>query len=408
MMASARNWLRTFDSLQDPSYRWFWISISTGFLAFQTQMVARGWLVYEMTDSPLALGLVAGAWGLSTLLLSPFGGLIADRVEKRNLIIAGQAFTGLLSLTIAILIAVEAIQLWHIIAASFIDGMILSLTMPARQAIIPELVERTRLLNAIAFNSTGMNITRIVGPILAGFLVKPISISGVFFVITGLYLLAIFAMRKVPATGKTPKPQQIGIIKDLAGGFAYVRRQPILIILLVLEFVVNLLGWPYATLMPVFARDVLGVGAEGLGALVSASGVGALLGSLGLASLGNFKRKGLLLLGFIILFGGGLILFSNSRIFSLSLLLLLITGSASTACFTMNNTLIQFNTSQEVRGRVMAIYMMMWTGESFGTLPVSAIAGVIGAPVTVSACGLLLALLAIGTLFAVSKLRRLE
>jgi MFS family permease len=384
------------------------MSITTGFLAFQMQMVARGWLVYEMTDSPLALGLVSVAWGLSTLLLSPFGGLIADRVEKRNLIIIGQALTALLSLAVGILIAVKAIQLWHLIAASFIDGMILSLTMPARQAIIPELVGRTRLLNAIAFNSTGMNITRIVGPILAGFLVKPISVSGVYFIIAGLYLSAIVTMRNVPTTGTAAKIQQASIIKDIAGGFSYVRHHPLLITLLTLEFVVNLLGAPYATLMPVFARDVLGVGAAGLGTLVSASGVGALLGSLGLAFLGNFRRKGLLLLGFIIVFGGGLILFSNSGLFLISLLLLLVIGGASTACFTMNNTLIQMNTSQEVRGRVMSIYMTMWTGESFGTLPVSAIAGIAGAPLTVSACGLLLALLAVGTLFAVPNLRRAE
>jgi len=384
------------------------MSITTGFLAFQMQMVARGWLVYEMTDSPLALGLVSIAWGLSTLLLSPFGGLIADRVEKRNLIIIGQALTGFLSLAVAILIAVKAIQLWHLIAASFIDGVILSLAMPARQAIIPELVGRTRLLNAIAFNSTGMNVTRIVGPILAGFLVKPIGVSGVYFVIAGLYLSAIVTMQKVPTTGTVARIQPVSLIKDIAGGFAYVRRHPLLRILLVLEFVVNLLGWPYATLLPVFARDVLNVGAAGLGTLVSASGVGALLGSLGLASLGNFRRKGLLLLGFIIVFGGGLILFSNSGLFLASLLLLLVIGAASNACFTMNNTLIQINASPEVRGRVMSIYMMMWTGESFGTLPVSAIAGAIGAPVTVSACGLLLALLAIGTLFLVPNLRRPE
>lgn len=407
-MAPDRNWLGTFDSLRDPRYRWFWISISIGFLALQMQMVARGWLVYEMTDSPLALGLVSGAWGLSILLLSLFGGLIADRVEKRNLIIAGQALSGFLYLAVGILIAFGVIQLWHLIAASFIDGMILSLTMPSRQAIIPELVERTRLLNAIAFNSTGMNITRIAGPILAGFLVKPIGVSGVYFVTTALYLLAIVAMRKVPTTGTVTMVQRASIVKDLAGGFAYVRHQPILLTLLALEFVVNLLGWPYATLMPVFARDVLGVSAAGLGILVSAGGVGALLGSLGLASLGNFRRKGLLLFSFIIVFGGGLILFSNTRLLPLSLLLLLAIGGSSTACFTMNNTLIQVNTSQEVRGRVMAIYMMMWTAESIGTLPISALAGTIGAPLSVSACGLLLVLLAVATFFLVPNLRRLE
>jgi len=407
-MTPARNWLQTFDSLRNPVYRWFWVGISTGFLAFQMQMVARGWLVYEMTDSPFALGLVSGAWGLSTLLLSPFGGLIADRMEKRNLIIIGQALTGLLSLAVATLVSFKAIQLWHLIAASFIDGMILSLTMPARQAIVPELVGRTQLLNAIALNSTGMNITRIVGPALAGFLVKPINISGVYFVITALYLLAISAIRNVPTMETATRTQRANIIRDLADGFAYVRHHPILIILLALEFAVTLLGWPYMILMPVFARDVLGVSAAGLGTLVSVSGIGALLGSLALASLGNFRRKGLLLLGFIIVFGGGLVLFSNSRAFPLSLLCLLAVGAASTACFTMNNTLIQVNTSQEVRGRVMAIYTMMWTAESFGALPISAIAGAIGAPLAVSACGLLLALAAVGTFFLVPSLRRLE
>lgn len=405
---NTRGWRRTFSSLQILNYRWYWISNTTGFFAYQMQFVAQGWLVYEMTNSPFLLGIVTAAWALPTLILGPFSGVITDRVEKRNIIIANQTATVLISLAVTILIVTNAIQLWHLLAAALLSGVVFSLNMPARQAIVPELVGQKQLMNAIALNSSGMNATKIVGPALAGILVGFIGIPGVYMIITGCYVVTVGAMLKVPATGVAARTENTGVISDIAYGFTYVRHHSLVLMLLVLEFVINFLGWPYMILMPVFARDVFGVGAAGLGILMSATGVGALCGSLGLASLGDFRHKGLFLLGLFFLFGVGLVLFANSKVFYVSLFFLLIVGAVATASFALNNTLIQSNIAHKVRGRVMSIYMMTWTAESLGVLPMGALAEARGIPFAVSAAGLLLAISAIVVAILVPRLRQLE
>lgn len=406
--ATTMGWRRTFDSLRDRNYRWYWLSSLAGFFAYQMQLVTQGWLVYEMTDSPLLLGVVTATWGLPVLFLSPLGGVIADRMEKRNLIVAAQTVLVLISLVLAILISTNAIQVWHLIAASFLNGVVFSLSMPARQTIIPELVGEERLMNAIALNSVGMNITRVVGPALAGVLIGLIGVSGVYIIITGCYVVTAGAMLMVSATGVAARMKKAGVIRDLVEGLAYVRWHSIVLMLLVVELVIELFGWPYLILMPVFARDVFGLGAAGLGMLMSITGVGALFGSLALAFLGDFRRKGLLLLSFIFLFGLGLALFSNSESLYLSLLFLFIVGGVSIGCFTLTNTLVQSNTAHEVRGRVMSIYTMTWSVETFGALPIGALAETVGVSLAVSAGGLFLALLAIVALILVPSLRRLE
>jgi len=361
-----------------------------------------------MTDSPFLLGIVTAAWALPTLILGPFSGVITDRVEKRNIIIANQTATVLIALAVTILIVTNAIQLWHLLTASLLSGVVFSLNMPARQAIVPELVGQKQLMNAIALNSSGMNATKIAGPALAGILIGFIGIPGVYMIITGCYVVTVGAMLKVPATGVAARTENTGVISDIAYGFTYVRHHSLVLMLLALEFVINFLGWPYMILMPVFARDVFGVGAAGLGILMSVTGVGALCGSLGLASLGDFRHKGLFLLGLFFLFGVGLVLFANSKVFYVSLFFLLIVGAVATASFALNNTLIQSNIAHKVRGRVMSIYMMTWTAESLGVLPMGALAEARGIPFAVSAAGLLLAISAIVVAILVPRLRQLE
>ena len=403
----ARGWRKTFSSLQIRDYRWYWVSNVSGFFGFQMQLVARGWLIYNMTNSPLLLGIVTAAWALPTLILGPFGGVIADRVEKRNLIVLNQSVTVLITLAVTILIVTDAIQVWHLLTASILTGVVFSLNLPARQAIVPELVGEKKLMNAIALNSSGMNATKIVGPALAGILVGVIGIPGVYMLITVCYVGTVVGMLKVPHTGVTARKEKTSVMSDIAYGFRYVRHHSIIRVLLTLEFIVNFLGWPYMMLMPVFARDVLGRGASGLGLLMSAIGVGSLFGSLGLAYLGEVKRRGLFLLGLFFVFGLGLMLFANCKTFNLALFPLLIVGMMATAAFALNNTLILGNIDHEVRGRVMSIYMMTWTAEAIGVLPLGALAEVKGAPFAVSLDGMLLAILAVIIVATVPQLRKL-
>jgi len=403
-----KGWRKAFSSLQIRNYRWYWASSVSSFFGFQMQLVARGWLIYDMTSSPLLLGIVTAAWAVPTLIIGPFGGVIADRVEKRNLIVINQIVTVIITLAVTILIVTDAIQIWHLLTASILSGVVFSFNLPARQAIVPELVGEKKLMNAIALFSSGMNATKIVGPALAGILVGIIGIPGVYMIVTACYVGTVLAMLKVPPTGIIVRKGKTSVRNEILYGFRYVRQRSLIRVLLTLELIVNFLGWPYMMLMPVFARDVFGRGASGLGLLMSATGIGALIGSLGLAYLSDFKRRGLLLLGLFFVFGVGLILFSNCETFNLALFFLLIVGMTATASFALNNTLILGNIDHEVRGRVMSIYMMTWTAEAIGVLPLGALAEAKGVSFAVSLDGALLAILAVIIVATASQLRKLE
>jgi MFS family permease len=375
-------WLRTFASLRISNYRWLWISMTASFISMNMQTIARGWLVAEMTDSPLALGLVSSAFGAPLLIFSLFGGVIADRVKKKNLIIISQTGSLFIALIIAILIQMDVIAIWHLVTASLLMGVVFSFNMPAQQAIIPELVGEDSLMNAIALNSAMMNLCRIAAPSLAGFLVGIIGVAGVYWIVTGCYIVAISGPFMIRTSTTMAVRPAAPMRQDLVEGLRYVRHNPEILTLLAMAVIPVLFAMPYQMLMPIFARDVLDVGASGYGLLMSMAGAGALAGSLGIASLGNFQRKGLLLLGFGLIFGVSLVFFSISRSFPLSLVILLAVGVGSTGYMALNNTLIQLSTPHEVRGRVMSLFMMTFGLMPIGTLPAGAIAEVVGvAPV---------------------------
>ena len=401
-------WLKTFQSLRVGNYRWLWVSMIASFTAMHMQMIARGWLVAEMTNSPLALGLVGSAFAIPLLVFSLFGGVIADRVQKRNLLIITQACIFIVSLAIAILVHTGIIAVWHLVTASLLMGAIFSFNMPAQQAIIPELVGEQSLMNAIALNSAAMNLTRIAAPALAGLLVGIIGVAGVYWLIMACYIVSISGLLKVRVTATMAVRPAAPMREDLVAGLSYVRHNPTMVTLLALAIIPILFAMPYQMLMPIFARQVLDVGASGYGVLMSMAGVGALAGSLGIASLGNFRRKGLLLLGFGLVFGTALVVFSLSRSFSLSLIILLVVGVGSTGYMALNNTLIQLNTPHEMRGRVMSLFMMTVGLMPLGTLPAGAVAEVVGVAPVVGVGGAIVLLCMIVIALTQSRVRNLS
>jgi MFS family permease len=392
------------------------------------QIVDRGWLVYQMTNSPLALGLVSATFGVPILLFSMFGGAIADRLDKRQILIVTHIFLGAVTLMIAILISTGSIQFWHLMTAAFLTGLSFVFHGPTRQAIIPELVERGKLLNAISLNSTGMNLTRVVAPSIAGVLVSFIDISGVYYILVGRYVLAVAALYKISkermvapaymrkgsslAGGKISPPRLVtflpSIWADLKEGLSYMRHSPITLSLMAMAFVPLTFGLPYINLIPVFADDVFHMGPEGLGFLMAAAGVGALGGSLVIASLGDFRRKGTLLLTLALGFGLTLGFFGLSHNFGLSLVILVAVGAGGTGYMAVNNTLIQSNTPQEVLGRVMSIYMITFALMPLGTLPISAIAEAIGVGMAVAVGGAIIFIFTLAMIILRPSLRRLE
>jgi len=407
-LATSRGWLKTFDSLRIRSFRWYWYGMLAGFVAMQMQILAQGWLVYTLSDSALALGLVSAAWGLPVLIFSLFGGVITDRVEKRNLLIVTQGMVGALMLAVTILIATGLIQVWHMFLASLLSGTIMAFAMPGRQAIIPELVGRNELMNAIALNSSAMNLCRIGAPALAGVLIGLVGITGVYLIILLCHAIAISAFFMIPVSGTMALRPNTPMRQDLIAGLDYIRHSPTILSLLAMAFLVTIFGMPYATMMPVFTVEVFHTGATGLGILMSVTGVGALVGSLLIAYLGDYKRKGLLLTGTALLFGVSIVLFALAGSFYLSLFFLLFAGAGGTGYMAINNTLVQTNATHEVRGRVMSVYMMTWGLMPLGTLPTSWTAEALGAPLAVAAGGGLLAFLSLGLALLRPNLWHLE
>ena len=298
-------------------------------------------------------------------------------------------------------------MLWHLVAASVLSGIIWAFSLPARQAIIPELVERHRIMNAVAISSGAMHLSRVVFPALGGLLMSTLGTAVAYYVVVVCYMAAVVLLLKVPAAGGGASEANASMAFHLVEGLSYIRRSPVLVALLLMAVVPILFGMPYQMLMPIFAEDVLDVGARGLGFLMAAVGLGALVGSLLVASLGDFRYKGLLLLGSVLLFGVTLILFTLSTDFYLSLILLLCVGVVNTAYLSINNTLLQINAEDQVRGRVMSIYVMTFGFNGVGVLLVGEVAEHLDAPVAVAMGGALVVLFGLVMLLRRPMLRRL-
>ena len=385
--------IHTFDSLKEPSYRWLWLGMLGSFAGMQMQMLARGWLVVDKLDgSALDLGIVTSSNGLPLLVLSLFGGVISDRFPKRNLLIITQSCNGLIALLVALLIVTDRVQIWHMIVAAILTGTVFAFNMPGRQSLIPELVSKDKLSNAVALNSAGMNLNRIIAPGIAGILVAVIGLGGVYFMIVACYAFAAFTMLLVRPTRAPTPPRTTSIIQDLKAGLRYAKNDPRISSLLLLALVPLLFAHPYQALLPVFAKSVLGIESDGLGFLMGAVGVGAVSGTLVLASLSGSRNKGLKMIALLVVFGLALVLFARSGSFYLSLPALFLVGVGSMGYNALNHTLLLTTSTPEMRGRVTSIYMMSFGIMPLGVFPMTAAADAIGPPnaLTIGGAGLVL------------------
>jgi MFS family permease len=402
-----RGWVGPFISLRNPDFRWFLVAISGFFNGMQMGVVAQGWLVYTLTDSALSLGLISAAWGVPLVLFSLFGGMVADRMPKRNLIIVTQGAVCFLSLIMAVLVTTGLVRYWHLILGSVLSGTIMAFSLPARQAFISEVVGQWELLNAIALNSAVMNVCRIFSPALAGILLKLIGIPGVYWIIFTSYSLGAIFLTRIRSKAVPPERPIISKRKQLLSGLHYVRGQAILLILMVIAFVALIVGSPYQMLMPVFARDVFKAGGTGLGLLFSADGSGALIGSSLVSALGNFKHKGKLMLTGGMVFSIFLILFSQSGSLKAACLFLLLASVGGSILSMLTITLVMSNTPKDLVGRVMSLYMITWGLMPLGMLPAGALAEVFGAPIVVSTGGAILLIFLVIMAISQPRLKRL-
>jgi len=400
----------TFSALRHRNFRLWFIGQTLSMVGTWMQSVAQGWLVFQLTGSEFALGVISFIGTLPTLFLMLPAGALADRIPRRQVLLVTQTAMMLFAFILAALAATHTLQVWHIGVLAACLGVANSFDAPARQALAVEMVEdRADLMNAIALNATIFNLARVVGPAIGGVTLAAVGAAWCF-ALNGLSFMAVLVallMMKLPAMHREVRTDALTL--QIAEGLKYVWQTPVVRTATALVAVSSLFGFSYAVLLPAYAVDVLHVGETGLGALNTAIGIGALVGSLIVASMSRFSRKGLVLTAGSIIFPAVLILFAFSRSLWISLATLSVIGVAFVSQNAMGNTLIQIIVPDSLRGRVMAVYTLMFFGTApFGALQAGAIAQAFGpaAGVAVGA-GIALAF-ALFVFFAAPAVRQVE
>ena len=363
----------TFRSLRHRNYRLIWIGTLFSSSGQWIQQAALGWLTYDLTGSAALLGAVNGARSLPLLFLGPLGGVAADRFDKKRLMLTTQAFMVVISLIFATLIVTGLVEVWHIFVFTLLSGVGWAFNMPVRQSIVPNLVPREDMMNAMALNSAAFNVTRIGGPAVAGLMIAKIGPGENFFIQAAMYIgVSITVMQLSLPQFKTVTNRSIR--GGVTEGAKYVWHHPTLRTQMTLALVPVVIALPYVSLLPVVARDNLDKGPGGFGMMMSAPGIGAVASTLLLATMKDIQRKGLLLLGAVFAFGITLIAFAASvSIFEnyvLALLLLVVVGACQMVFMTTNQTVLQLTTPDEYRGRVMGLFML-----NQGLLPLGSLFG---------------------------------
>src|SRR6202522_3412678 len=352
------------------------------------QTIAQAWLVYRITGSSLLLGVVGFAGQIPIFILSPLGGLAADRWNRQKIVIGTQVASMLLAFVLAALTLLHIVKTWEIITLAALLGAVNAFDIPGRQSFLIEMVSRDDLMNAIALNSSMFNGARVIGPAIAGILVSRIGEGWCFFANGASYIAVIAALLMMKLPPYRPVPAGTSPFEHIAEGFRYIQRTAPILALITLIGIVSLVAVPYSVLMPIFADQILHRGAHGLGILMGSAGVGALLGALTLASRRGVKGLGTVVGFAAMAFGVSLILFAFSKIFWLSVVLLVPVGYGVMLQMSSSNTLIQAMVPDELRGRAMAMYPMMFMGMApIGSLLSGLFADWIGAPLTVAIGG---------------------
>ena len=411
---------QTFSSFKNPVYRIFFGAMVGQWAPMNMQMFARNWLLYRLTGSATILGAMSFANALPLLTLSLFGGVIADRVQKKYVLLIGQLSSAVVSLGIALPLTLGylspertftftgiVIPSWSLlVVASLLQGVIMALMMPSRQAILAEIVGEEELMNAVSLNTLGMNALRIFGPAGAGLLITAVGYDGVYYAMTALYLTSVIFIVFMPLTS-TMTISGGGALADAKAGISYIRHDKTILLILAFTLCAVILSMPYMMLLPVIADRVLNVAEAQTGWLVSVSGVGAIIGSLILASLPN-KKRGLMLLGSGLLLGLSLAGFSFSTFWYLSLGLIVLVGLGQTGRMTLGNTLLMYYVDDGYRGRVMSVYMMEFGLMSFGTFAAGVLTEKVGVQWALGGFALILTCLSFLALAFVPRLRKLD
>ena len=397
-------------ALRYPAYRAYWFGLLASVSGYQMFRVAQGWLIYEITGSPWSLGLVGAANAIPAIFFNLFGGVFADRWDKRRLIISTQLATGALIFFLATLTLLGWVEPWHVLVIAFVAGGVEAFDNPARQALYPHLIDRKVMMSAVAMNSTIWQGTRIIAPGIAGVLIDVVNtetalyIAGMGFVV----LAVVMARLKIPPI---PRGALGSPIEDIKEGLGFIKVHSIFSFLIGMTFFNSLFGMAYVMLMPIFAVDILEVGAKGQGMLLGIGGAGALVTTLFLGARGSVPHRGLAIIGGAALFGLAVAAFALTAEYvgslALAMALMFFMGIFNSLYMISIQSSLQIMVPDRMRGRVMGFYGMTWSIMPLGGMQASALTSLFTAPIAIAAGGLVVTLFALGPAAVNSKLRNL-
>ena len=398
---AGQSWPRILTALKYKDFRQVWVGNFLSNVGTWMQNVAQGWLVLQLTDSAFWVGMVSFAAAAPLLVFTLWGGVIADHVDRRKMLMGSQFAMMGSALTLSVLTYTQRVQVAHVMVLAFVTGLAAAIAAPAQQALVPMLVPRADLTNAIGLNSAQFNMSRVLGPTLGGFFMAWFGPAGNFFLNGLSYAALIIALLQLRLTKQQAADEGTSLWTKMRAGFEYVYRQSTMRWLVVLVAIGSLLGIPYISFIPVFARDVLHVGAEGLGILMAFSGLGSFFAALTVAYMGNPKRRGPMMAVTGIIFFCAVIAFSLSRNFALSAALQLVAGFSLIIMVALINTRLQHTAEEEMRGRTMSIYATAYLGlPPLGSLAAGVMSHWMRAPYAIaamSAVGLAFFLFVFGT-----------
>jgi len=405
-------WSKTFVSFKNPVYRLYYLSMVGHWSSMNMQMLARNLLVYRISDSGAILGILALANAIPMILVTLPAGVMADRIQKKTIIQAGQIISIIVSIATTLTLVFGYLgpenpnSWWVLVVSAALQGAVMGFIMPSRSAIISEIVGPEHLMNAISLNNLGMNVFRVLSPALAGFLIDVFDFWVVYAIMTAMIIMSWIFLLFVPPT-RAQTVNGGNSLTEVMEGWRYIRGQKTILIVLIFTVCATILGAPYAQLLPMFTEDILKVSATGMGVMIAVSGVGAIVGSLILASLTN-RRRGTILLYAGLIMSVPLVFFAFSRWWYLSLVLIMFIGMGSSGQMALGNSLIQYYTDASYRGRVMSFFMLGFGFSSLGAFFAGILAQGVGPQWSVGSLAIVLTAITLWLLATEPRLRKLD
>ena len=397
---------KIFKAFSYRNFRILWIGACTSSIGSWMQQLAQAWLVLEISKSPFMLGLDAFLGDIPIFLFSLVGGVIADRIDRRYVLLGSQYVQMTCAAILTVLIATHSVKVWQILCLSFVVGTAQSFGGPAYSALVPSLVEKEDLSNAIAMNSIQFNLARIIGPVIGGIILKSFGSAWCFGLNALSFVAVIISLYSLKINFNPPRTGE-SVLTSMKQGFSFIRKQGAMESLIILAFLMTGLAIPTITFLPVFAKDVFQRGPETLSLFLACTGLGSISGALIVAAIGNNKNKGRVALSMLMLLGAAMAGFAQARSIIVSCALLYVCGACLIFAFTMIASLVQLITANEMRGRVMSVYNVAFRGGMpFGNLASGKLIPMFTAPMVIAANGVLL--FCLGFYFMVIKRRVAE